>query len=244
MKCESSLTLTGTPSACCSASTIATLRATPPVKVTSSSMPTRRSSPAERPAMDWCTPSRMSSIFLPRPSQAEHLGLGEHGAGGADLDRPSRRWSARGAELVERDVERAGGGAEEAAGARRALVVHAEVQDLAVGRDADGLGVLAAHVHHRAGAGEHVHGAAAVAADLGDLRVAEGDLVAAVAGADDVLDLLLLEVRAAQRRGERLLGGAGDVRAGRGERARHDPPPLVHDHRLGLGGADVHPRRV
>jgi hypothetical protein len=47
---------------------MARLRATPPVNVTSSSMPTLRNRPAERVAIDWCTPSRMSSIFLPLPN--------------------------------------------------------------------------------------------------------------------------------------------------------------------------------
>ncbi len=69
MKCDSSLTLSLRSSRLSRAAIIAGLRATPPVKVTWSVTPTRRSRPTERAPIDWWTPSRTSSIFLPLPSQ-------------------------------------------------------------------------------------------------------------------------------------------------------------------------------
>ena len=69
MKCDSSLTFKVRPRRLSSEATIAWFLATPPVKETWSSTPTRRSRPTERAAIDWWTPSRMSSIFLPLPSQ-------------------------------------------------------------------------------------------------------------------------------------------------------------------------------
>ena len=68
MYCDSGLTFSFLSTRSSRAATIAELRETPPVKVISSSMPTRRISPAERVAIDRCTPHRMSSIFLPLPS--------------------------------------------------------------------------------------------------------------------------------------------------------------------------------
>ena len=180
----------------------------------------------------------MSSIFLPLPSQESTSDSANTVQVVLIFTGRSPR-SAVGAELVERDVERARRGAEEPAGAGGALVVHAEVDDLAVGGDADRLGVLAAHVDHGAGGREHVHRAAAVAADLGDLGVAEGHLVAAVAGADDVLDLLLAQAAVGERLVERLLGGAHDVGAGHHQGAADDAALLVEDDRLGLGRSDV-----
>ena len=86
-----------------------------------------------------------------------------------------------------------GGAAEKSSGAGGAFVVHDEVFDVAVDADLDALGVLAAHVDDGAGVGKEVTGAARMAADFGDLRVAESHLVAAVTGADDVGDVFALD---------------------------------------------------
>lgn len=73
--------------------------------------------------------------------------------------------------------------------ARRALVVHGEVLHRAVGRDGDTFDVLTADVDDRLdrGIGDvHAHG---VTADLGDVLVGKGDLVAPVARADEIRKL-------------------------------------------------------
>jgi hypothetical protein len=85
---------------------------------------------------------------------------------------------------------------------------------------------------------------APVAADLGDLGVAERDLVAAVAGADHVLDFLLRDPAVLERDVERVLRGLRHVRAGHRQRAADDAALLVDHHRLGLRGPDVHARCV
>ena len=194
MKCESSLTLTAKPSASFSPCTMPMLRVTPPVKVTSGSMPTRRISPSERETIERWTPSRMSSTFLPRPSHARISDSAKTVQVVSDLHRRSPR-SVSGPSSPSGISSAGGDGAEEASGAGGALVVHAEVEDLAGRVDADRLRVLPAHVEHGARAREHVDGAARVAADLGHLRVAEGHPVAAVAGADHEADLPLLDAR-------------------------------------------------
>ena len=58
-------------------------------------------------------------------------------------------------------------------GACGAFVIHAEVDDFAVGLDAYRLAVLPAHIDHRAGAREQVGSAAAMATEFRHLPVAE-----------------------------------------------------------------------
>src|SRR3989337_757607 len=158
MKCDSSLKFTEKPRASFSTWIMPTLRATPPVNVSSRSIPTRRSRPIEREAIDWWTPSKMSSTFLPFPSQDSTSDSAKTGQVG--LRRPAREGA------------RPGG----------ALVVHAEVDDIAARADADGLGVLAAHVEHGSCLREDMDRASSVTGDFRHLGVAEGDAVAAVAG--------------------------------------------------------------
>ena len=166
-------------------------------------------------AIDWCTPHRMSSIFLPLPSHASTSDSAKDRAGRAD---PTGFWRVQ----RRRARDRPSGMSSAAAAAPRKRPVPAAhlsfMQKSTIspeGLDANGLGVLALPCPRpSACVGEHVHGAAPVAADLGDLRVAEGHPVAAVAGADDVLDFLL----AGCRRRRRAL--AKDVSAAPGRRWR------------------------
>ena len=121
--------------------------------------------------------------------EGDDLALGEDGALGGDGD-DVLRGEGELAKLGQGQLEGAGHGLEEAPGARGALVVHGEVLHGAVGVDADALDVLAADVDDGldGGVGDvHAHG---VAGDLADVLVREGDLVAAVAGADEVGEVL------------------------------------------------------
>ena len=121
--------------------------------------------------------------------EGDDFGLRENGALGRDRDDVLRR-QGQVRELRQAHLERAGHGLEEAAGTGGALIVHREALDRAVGVDADALHVLAADIDDGADfriRDVHAHG---VAGDLGDVLVSERDLVAAVAGADQVSELL------------------------------------------------------
>ena len=161
---------------------------TPPVKVTSRSMPTRRISPIARETVDRCTPARMSSIFFPR---ASHDSTSDS-ANTVQVVLMATGFSPR----SDVGPSSSSGISSAAAAAPRKRPVPAahlsfmQKSTIVAGRiDANRLGVLPAHVDDRARVREGVDGAAPVAADLGDLDVAEGDAVAPVAGAGHERDL-------------------------------------------------------
>ncbi len=132
-----------------------------------------------------------------------------------------------------------GGAAEKSSRAGGAFVIHDEVFDVAIDADLDALGILAAHVDHRAGVGKEVAGAARMAADLGNLGVAEGDLVSAVTGADDVGDIFALDAGDLQRFDEASFRGPGDVGAGVGQGSGDDLELVVEDNPFSLSRANV-----
>ncbi len=183
--------------------------------------------------------------LLASAEPGEDLGVREYRAGRRDLHRPLRLERCR-AEIAEGDVERRRRRAEEATRPGSALVVHHEVEDLPGRAHPDRLGVLTTHVHDCPSVREHVDGPAPVAGDLGRLGVAEGDLVAPVAGADDEADPLffLVDVPVANRRLVGVLGGEGDARPCVDQRPADDLQVVVDDDRLGLRRTDVDSSRV
>ena len=162
-------------------------------------------------------------------------------ADGGDFHRVRAQQRHR-SNLVQADPHHVGGVGEEASGAGGALVVHGKIQHLAVGADADGFGVLPAHVDHRAGRRTDKMRAAGVAGYLGHLGVAERDLVAAVPGADHKSHLARVHPRLLTAEVETVLGGLDHVGARIDDGAREDGAPaavLLHEDRLGLGGTDI-----
>src|SRR5579883_829822 len=228
----------GTPVSSWRSLTMATLRATPPVKVISGSIPTRRRRDRLREAIATWTPMRTSSTFRPRASQPR-ISDSAKTVHVVVITTGDRAWSARGPSSPG-DLQGLGGRPEKPAGPGRALVVHAEVQDLARLVDADGLGVLAADVEDAAGPGEEVHGPAGVAGDLRHLRVAELDPEAAVARPDHVGHLPLPDPGVLQGLPEGRRRRLREPRPGIPERPPQDPAVVIDDDGFGLRGPDVH----
>ena len=181
--------------------------------------------------------------FLSLPQPGKHFRFSENSTGCADS-----YWflilQSPGSKFVEGDVEGGCGGAEKAPGSRRAFVIHAEIHDLAFGIDPDGLGVLAAHVQDGARAGEHMHRAAPVTADLRHLRVAEGHPVATVASADDVLDFIFLPPGVLERLLIGMFRRPDHICAGVDQRPADDPSVLVDDNCFGLRRSDIDACRI
>ena len=135
--------------------------------------------------------------------------------------------------------ERPGHRLEEPAGAGSAPVVHREVEDGALFGDGDDLAVLASDVHDGPGGGSQPMSAAGVARDLGDVLLGEGNLEPAVAGADDVVEVIDrrqpgLADRFFHDQARRLLGARR-----RGDQVAPDDLPVLHDDRLSGGGTDI-----
>jgi len=132
---------------------------------------------------------------------------------------------------------------QEAAGARRALVVHHEVQHLARGADGDALGVLATDVDDRAHVGAQPVRAPPVTGDLGHCAVGVGHLHPAVARGHQCSDLLPGQPRLLQRTGQHEVGGRGAIVA-RGQHRRGQQLVAAQNGRLGRDGPYVHTRNV
>ena len=216
-----------------------TLRVTPPVKVTSGSMPTRRIRPMARETIDWCTPSRMSSIFLPRAIQERTsdsaktvqvvvMGTGRSARSAVGPSSSSGISSAADAAPRKRPVPAAHlsfmqKSTTSPVGPTRMALVSCPPMSTTV----------------------RVPGNMCAAPRAWQLisvtwKLPKVDAVAAVAGADDEVDRLLEQARVLERGGERVLGGRHHVGARVNQRAAHERLPLVDDDRLGLRRADVH----
>ena len=142
-------TLTWTPSLSLSATTMPSWRATPPMKVTGPSMPDaleQRERPVGERVVDAAQDVLDRHAF---GDVVDDLGLGQHRADARDGLRP------RGAERHRADVghghlEVLRRALEEAARARRALLVHVELLDLAAVAQADRARALRADVEDEA----------------------------------------------------------------------------------------------
>src|SRR3972149_2478030 len=160
----------------------------------------------------------------------DEFGFGEDGADGGDLGGVGGVFGELGG-VVGVVAHVADGFFEEGAGAGGAFVVHAERFDAAVVVGADGFRGLAADVEDGAHGGVVVVDRAGVAGEFGDREVADGGLVAAVAGRGDVADVLAGEVGLGEGLGEGFFGGFGEVEAGGPREAGEDGGGLV-----GAGG--------
>ena len=171
--------------------------------------------------------------------QRDDLGLGKHRALRRDGDHVLRR-QAQLRKLRQAQLKAARHRLEEAPRAGSALVVHRKVLHRAVRVDADALDVLAADVDDRLDLGiRHMH-AHGMAGDLGNVLVREGNLVAPVARADQVLQVLAalqadLGQHFVHRRNRRLLGIDLAANGGIG----YHLAVLVQNDRLRVGGTYV-----
>jgi hypothetical protein len=146
--------------------------------------------------------------------------------------------------LIERNIEGGRGCAQESSGTGGTFIVHAKIHYFAGSANANRFGVLTTHVYDRPGAGEHANCASRVATDFSNLRVTEGDAIAAVTRSDDVFDFLFLDICRLQGLREGLFGSKAHVGAGVDQSAAGNVFCFVDDHGFCLRGADVDPSRV
>src|SRR5208282_5424417 len=170
----------------------------------------------------------------------KNVGLDKDRTNGGDPDRILRLERER-SDLVEADAHDLRRIREEASGAGGALVIHDEIDYLAARPDADGFGILPAHINHRPRARAEKGGALGMTGDLGHLGVAESDLVAAVPGADNEADVARVQGGLLAALVEGAFGRTLHVGAGihQGARQYVHAPVVGHDDCLGLGGADI-----
>ena len=171
----------------------------------------------------------------------DDLGLGEDGADARDRLRLLRPPGER-PDVLHRHLEVLGGALEEAAGARRALLVHVKLLDLAALPEPDGAGGLGTDVEDVLRVGEEDGGASGPAGEVRDLDVPEGDRVAAEAGGGDISHLLGGHPGVLERGFEGLTGHLLEVRLGLGEPAAPDGALLIDEDALRRPRPDVDSR--